>query len=196
VFDRRVPPADYGSFAEWRDATQRYQANLIRRQVEVLRRLKYRPTGGFAQFHLADPHPAVSWSVLGADRAPKLGYEALREACLPVIVVADRLPPAVTPGQALALDVHVVSDKREPIEGARVAARLTWPGGEHLWRWTGDVPPDTCVRVGTLQFVVPEGPEGDDTPSGSALSLALVLHHPPSTIVRNSDECPIVPPPH
>jgi beta-mannosidase len=187
VFDRRVPPADHATFAEWRDATQRYQAKLIRRQVEVLRRLKYRPTGGFAQFHLADSHPAVSWSVLGADRVPKLGYEALREACRPVIVVADRLPPAVTPGDALALDVHVVSDRREPIEGARVAARLTWPGGEHLWRWAGDVPADACVRVGTLQFVVPD-PETE-----GALSLALVLHHPPSTIIRNDDESPIVP---
>jgi beta-mannosidase len=191
VFDRRVPPADHATFAGWRDATQRYQANLIRRQVEVLRRLKYRPTGGFAQFHLADPHPAVSWSVLGADRVPKLGYEALREACRPVIVVADRLPPTVTPGQALALDVHVVSDRREPVEGARVAARLAWPGGEHMWRWTGDVPADACVRVGTLQFVVPE-PEDAGTAAGT-LSLALVLHHPPSTIIRNDDESPIVP---
>jgi beta-mannosidase len=184
VFDRRVPPAVHGSFAEWRDATQRYQANLIKRQVEVLRRLKYRPTGGFAQFHLADAHPAVSWSVLGHDRTPKLGYQALREACRPVIVVADRMPASVTPGQALALDVHVVSDKREPIEGARVAAKLTWPGGDHMWRWTGDVPADACVRVGTIQFVVPdvEGP----------LGLSLVMHHPPSTVVRNDDESPII----
>jgi hypothetical protein len=67
-----------------------------------------------------------------------------------------------------------------------VAAKLTWPGGEHLWRWTGDVPADACVRVGTLQFVVPE--------TEGALSLALVLHHPPSTIIRNDDESPIVPP--
>ncbi len=185
VFDRRVPPAGFETFAEWRDATQRYQAEVIRRQVEVLRRLKYRPAGGFAQFHLADAHPAVSWSVLGHDRVPKLGYEALREACRPVVVVADRLPPTVMPGQALALDVHVVSDRREPVERAKVAARLTWPGGEHMWRWTGDVPADACARVGTLQFVVPDA-EG-------TLSLALVLHEPPATIVRNGDESPITP---
>ena len=53
-FDRYVPPADFASFDDWRIATQRYQAELIRRHVEVLRRLKYRPTGGFAQFCLAD----------------------------------------------------------------------------------------------------------------------------------------------
>ena len=64
----------------------------MRRHVEALRRLKYRPTGGFAQFCFADGHPAVTWSVLGHDRAPKLAYDALRAACRPVIVVADRLP--------------------------------------------------------------------------------------------------------
>jgi beta-mannosidase len=70
---------------------KRYQAELIRCHVETLRRLRYRPTR-FAQFCLADGHPDVTWSVLDHARGPKLGYEALCEACRPVIVVADRLP--------------------------------------------------------------------------------------------------------
>ena len=71
----------------------------MRRHIEALRRIKYRPTGGFAQFCFADGHPAVTWSVLGHDRAPKAAYDALREACRPVIVVADRLPEDVTAGR-------------------------------------------------------------------------------------------------
>ncbi|MBX3287030.1 MAG: glycoside hydrolase, partial [Actinobacteria bacterium] len=108
IFDRRVPPADHPSLHSWRAATQAYQAELIRHHVETLRRIKYRPTGGFAQFLLADGHPAVSWSVLDHERVPKAGYAALRDACRPVIVVADRLPAEVVAGQALAIDVHVV----------------------------------------------------------------------------------------
>jgi beta-mannosidase len=108
VFDNYVPPADYRTFDEWRDATQRYQATVIKHHVETLRRIKYRPTGGFAQFCLADGIPAVTWSVLGHDRQQKLGYQALAAACRPVIVVADRLPPNVRPGASLDLDVHVV----------------------------------------------------------------------------------------
>ena len=92
VFDKYVPPADYKTFDEWRDATQRYQATVIKHHIETLRRIKYRPTGGFAQFCFADGMPAVTWSVLGHDRQPKLGYDALAAACQPVIVVADRLP--------------------------------------------------------------------------------------------------------
>jgi hypothetical protein len=61
----------------------------------------------------------------------------------------------VAPGDHLALDVHVVSDLRQPL-GARVEARMSWPGGDHRWRWEGDVGADDCVRVGTVQFVVPD----------------------------------------
>ena len=45
-----------------------------------------------------------------------------------MIVVADRLPASVAPGHALALDVHVVSDRRVAIEGAEVRAELRWRG--------------------------------------------------------------------
>ncbi len=51
-FDRHVPPADHATFEQWRDATQAYQATVITHHIETLRRLKYRPTGGFAQFLL------------------------------------------------------------------------------------------------------------------------------------------------
>ena len=142
----------YATFAAWQDATQRYQARLLRHHIETLRRLKYRPTGGFCLFSLADAMPAVTWSVLGHDRAAKRAYHVVAEACRPVIVVADRLPDAVVPGEALALDVHVVSDRRASIERATISAVLSWPGGDQGWRWTGDVPADGCVRVGTIQL--------------------------------------------
>ena len=158
VFDRRVPPDAYPTFDSWRTATQEYQATVVRRQIEALRRIKYRPTGGFAQFCFADGHPAVTWSVLGHDRAPKLAYEALQAACRPVIVVADRLPATVAPGDALALDIHVVSDLRTQVDDAEINATLTWEGGRRRWRWNGDVPADGCERVGTIQIVVPEAP--------------------------------------
>jgi beta-mannosidase len=156
VFDHYVPPNDHPTFASWQAATQRYQATVIKHHVETLRRLKYRPTGGFAQFCLADGHPAVSWSVLDHERTPKLGLTALREACRPVIVVADRLPAAVDVGQALALDIHVVSDRRDPVDGAEVTAKLSWAGGDQAWRWAGDVAADACAKVGTLSVIVPD----------------------------------------
>jgi beta-mannosidase len=154
--DERVPVVEHTTFESWRDATQRYQADLLRHQVEALRRLKYRPAGGFCMFHLADAHPAVSCAVLDHDRAAKRGYDALAEACRPVIVIAERAPAMVLPGDAMALDVHVVSDRRVAVPDAVVSAVLSWPGGSHGWRWEGEIPSDSCVRVGTIQLVVPD----------------------------------------
>ena len=154
ILDRHVPRGGR-SYEEWKAATQAYQATLVRRHVEALRRLKYRPTGGFAQFCLNDAHPGITWSLVDHARVPKAGLAALAAACAPVIVVADRLPAQVRAGDALALDVHVVSDRRIDLTGT-VDAELSWAGGGHRWSFTGDVPADSCVRVGTLQFEVPD----------------------------------------
>ena len=61
-------PPSYATFDAWRAATQAYQATLVQHHIEDLRRLKYRPTGGFGQFCFADGHPAVTWSVLDHER--------------------------------------------------------------------------------------------------------------------------------
>ena len=73
VMRARHPPEQYPSFAAWRRATQRYQADLLRRHIETLRRLKYRPTGGFCFSWLADAMPMISASVLDHDRAAEAG---------------------------------------------------------------------------------------------------------------------------
>ena len=105
--------------------------------------------------------------MLDNTRKPKQGFDALRDACRPVIVVADRPKALYAPGEALALDVHLVNDLRKPVQG-QVRAQLQWPGGAQQWRWEGEVPEDECVRVGTVQAVVP------DAPGPLTLSLALV----------------------
>ena len=111
--------------------------------------------GPYPQFCFADSAPRVSWSVLDHERAPKLALSALQAACAPVIVVADRLPASMRPGEAMAVDVHVVSDLRHPLGDLECTATLSWPGGAHRWRFVGDVEADACVRVGTLQFEAP-----------------------------------------
>jgi beta-mannosidase len=156
VFDERVPPSEFSTFDAWRRATQRYQAELLRHHIELLRRLKYRPAGGFCMFALNDPAPVVSWSVLDHERVPKLGWEALKRACAPVIVVADRPPEVVAPGESLDLDVHVVNDLRHEITGAVVDVTASWSGGSRRWRFGGDVAPDECVRVGAVSMPVPD----------------------------------------
>ncbi|MHB1931023.1 MAG: glycoside hydrolase family 2 protein [Acidimicrobiales bacterium] len=173
IFDQRVPPSDHASFDDWCAATQRYQATVVRFHVETLRRLKYRPTGGFAVFLLGDAQPAVSWALVDHERVPKEAYGALAAACAPVIVVADWPAEQYAPGEHVELAVHVVSDRRRELLGAVVDACLGWEGGgERRWRFTGDVPADACVAVGSIVWDVPS-----DIPAGR-LTLDLDLRHP------------------
>ncbi len=207
AFERQVPPAEHATFDGWRDASQRHQADLLRTQVEALRLLKYAPTGGFAISAFADGHPLVSVAVLDHQRVPKLGYDALAAACRPIAVIADRLPPAVRPGDALALAVYVVNDARISLSDMIVRAHLCWgegtgsptdrsPDRSHVWRWQGDVPPDSCTRIGTIEALVPDqrGPltldvsldRASAAPDPVGLPAAAVLpivSHDRSTIV-------------
>jgi beta-mannosidase len=169
IFDRRVPPGDYLTFDDWRTATQEYQARVLRHHVEALRRLKYRPTGGFCMFMLSDSQPSLTWSVLDHERVPKVGYRALAAACAPVIITADRPAGAYAAGSEIALGIHAVSDLREPLSGAVAKVVLRWPGGQRTWRFAGDVPADSCVLIGSIVVTLPA-----DTRAGE-ISLDLSL---------------------
>jgi beta-mannosidase len=158
-FDEHVQPAAYATFEAWQSATQRYQAELIRHHVHALRLLKYRPTGGFAQFCLADSHPAVTGSVLGHDRTPKPGYASLQAACAPVIVLAGRLAETLHADEPLTIPVYAINDRRISFSDMVVTLHLHWSWHgttQHLqWRWQGELPADCATRVGLIDTTVP-----------------------------------------
>ncbi len=72
-----------------------------------------------------------------------------------MLVVADPLPADVAPGDRIDLDVHVVSDRRDPIDFAVVDAVASWRGGRQRWRFGGPVPADDVVKVGRIRLEVP-----------------------------------------
>jgi beta-mannosidase len=184
MMEHHVHVGDHATFDQWSEATQQYQATLLRHHIETLRRLKYRPNGGFCLFMLNDSSPMISWSILDHKRAPKLAFQAVVEACRPVIVVADRLPATVVPGAGIALDVHVVNDLREPLVDAELRAHLRWATGEHEWTFIGTADADDCTRIATLQFVVPDSP--------GQLWLDLTLDAGTTAAATNRDETLIV----
>ncbi|MFM8382674.1 MAG: glycoside hydrolase family 2 protein [Actinomycetota bacterium] len=155
IFDLRIPPDQFATFEEWRLASQLYQSEVVKHHVERLRALKYRPTGGFCVFVLADSMPMISCSLLDHRRVPKAAYTTLAEACRPVIVVADPLPPVLQRGSSHDLDIHVISDLRQDLSDAVVTARVTTPAGFRDWKWQGDISADDCTRVGGIDVIVP-----------------------------------------
>jgi beta-mannosidase len=158
VMAQRVPAADHPTFDAWRTATQRNQAAILRHHIETLRRLKYRPTGGFCFSWLADPAPMISASVLDDRRRPKLAWQAVVDACRPLVVITDPLPTVLHAGDELALDVHVVNDLRGAVVDATVSVTCTWRGGRRQWAFRGDVDADAVALVGRLELTVPDAP--------------------------------------
>jgi beta-mannosidase len=156
VLQRTVEGGD--DLRSWARASQAHQAHVVRRTVDTLRRLKYRPTGGFSVHRLIDPHGRIGFGLLDERGCPKPAWDALRAACRPLTVVADALPARLDAGDKLDLAVHIVSDERTDRPGCVVVATVASPVGSRTWRWHGDAPADACALVGRVRWTAPEMP--------------------------------------
>ncbi len=174
-----VPPRHIDSGQDWARLTRAAQANIVRTTIEQIRRLKFRPTGGFIHHFLADASPVGGFGVLDCGRHRKPAWDALAEACRPVIVVSDPLPLMSRRGDRLELAIHVVSDLHDTIDEAVVTATATI-GNRVIrrQRWAGSVEADDCSLIGTFAFEVPNSATGD--------SLEVVLSLATTRIVAEN----------
>ena len=156
AFESYQPRRAYTDGPTWARATKMYQADLIRSQIDTMRRLKYRPAGGFCLTSLFDAEPSGGFGILDHDRQPKPAYEAVVDACRPVVVIADQLPGTTSCGKQLAVAVHAVSDLRQRLEDVSVKATVRCGDWMTERRWVGDLPADSCEHIGTVDFTVPD----------------------------------------
>lgn len=187
-----VAPEHATDAADWAKRTGFAQAEVIKTSIELLRRLKYRPTGGFSLFYLADAADAGGFGVLNRRRNTKPGWQALVDACRPIIVVADPLPAVLSPGAEIDLAVHVVSDERGSIPDAQVRAtvRANISGGGSAivseQRWSGEILKDDCSLIGRVSAVVP------GVASELTVRLEVTAEHPAITsAVTNEYTSPV-----
>ena len=130
MFDRHVPPADHATFDDVADARRRRTRPPS--SATTSRRCAGSSTGRpAASPSSASPTaiPAVTWSVLGHDRAAE-GRLPRRcaTACRPVIVVADRLPEQLS-RRRRARPRRARGERPAGADrGAEVTARLSWTG--------------------------------------------------------------------
>ncbi|MEE2767985.1 MAG: hypothetical protein VX833_02085, partial [Actinomycetota bacterium] len=150
VLARRFPPEDHPDPETWAEATRSHQTQVLRTQIELLRRLKYRPSGGFSLDRLLDSAPAVSGSIFDHQRNPKPAWTAVSDACAPTIVVAWPPPFRLESSGELRTWVSVVHDGREPLDPTQVTAELTVAGTKELWTWQGRVEADSVLDIGGI----------------------------------------------
>jgi beta-mannosidase len=176
VFEQ-VPPASFPTAAAWTTAMQGHQSELVVSHVETLRRLKYRPTGGFAAFALADTAPGITAALLDHTRQPKPAWHAFVAACAPVIAVLEAPATELRTDDRLILPVHVVNDLRSAIEDLTVTVTLSWASEPdrvlHRAGGNGRCGPDEVTRVGVLRANVPQPVGASDT-----LAISVQLRGP------------------
>lgn len=121
------------------------------------------------------PSPGAGMGVLDHRRQPKPAWTALVDACRDLIVASDPLPDPVRPGDRLNLAIHVVSQRRRPVEDAVVTARLATAVGEMTAnrRWTGEIAADACTYIGRITATAP--------PAHGPLTLQLELTYTDAT---------------
>jgi len=117
----RIPyglPEEYPSLRDYVEASQRYQAVLLKTAIARYRALKFNPTAGFAVFLFRDCFPAVSFSVVDYFGAPKLAYRVVAEALKPTKVLllwggdfaVDDYRVVFEPNSTLKAEVWLVND--------------------------------------------------------------------------------------
>ena len=153
----RFDPVDHAGIEDFGATTRAHQATVIRSTVETLRRLKYRPTGGFCVFALNDPAPAISYSVIDHTGTRLPAYDALAAACRPLLGVADLPAAGLSAGRRHRMAIHVINDLRTRIDDATVTVEASFDGSDlKRWSFSGSIDADDCQRVGRITLEVPD----------------------------------------
>jgi beta-mannosidase len=84
-------PSAHQSLEQFVDASQSYQADLVRFAAEHLRTRKFESCWGAFAYHLVDPFPGIGFGLLDGARRPKPALEALAEAFRPTRLIIEPL---------------------------------------------------------------------------------------------------------
>ena len=124
-------PSAYRDLDEYVDASQRYQAELVRYAAEHMRTRKFEPCWGAFAFHLVDPFAGIGFGVVDGSRRPKRALEALTQAFKATRVIIE--PLAFESGRPFGF----VQNPRVPF-AARLVVVNDDPGvgGRGTVRWT------------------------------------------------------------
>jgi beta-mannosidase len=111
------------------DEYQRYEALVVKEQVEYLRQRKYQPVASMFHYYWRDPCPIMGSGLLDYYRRPYAVYDALKAAYSRVLVSLEReVEPYVIGrekvyerGATFVAKVWVTNDRLDPIERAQAS---------------------------------------------------------------------------
>ena len=150
---------DSRSAKELVEASQLYQAFIMRYASDAQRRKKYNPIQGSRWWAYKDPAPGHQWGFLDFDQVPKMAYYSFKRSMAQLAVslaIKDELKPQ-TAGSILHLPVWVVNDHRFEIP-LDVQCEVLDLAGRKIQTQSiqATVGPDESRTVGVLDWTVPD----------------------------------------
>ena len=148
------PPEMFPDFKSWSAATRAHQAHLLKTQIEILRRRKYRPGGGFTFDSFIDDRYKTTSGIIDQSGATTPAFDAVAQACAETIIIADPFFDLISKEKVVATNVTVVHDGRQPINDALITSHLTIEDETYTDKWRGDIGSDTAQHIGRIEYPV------------------------------------------
>ncbi len=148
---RVLPPADFETVAEWADASRTHQAEVLATTLDVLRVLKYRPTGGFFAGVWKTPGFGLSRALFDADGSPRPAFEAARRGVQPIHPVVYPPVTEIASRTTSKVGVYVCNDTADDVE-LDLVATITDARGQRSHRWSGHAAADEVTFIADVSL--------------------------------------------
>jgi beta-mannosidase len=158
---------------EFIDAYQRYEALVVKEQIEYLRQRKYRPVASMYLYYWSDPCPIMGSGLLDYYRRPYQVYDAMKAVYSRVLVSLERdaVPyvlgreKAYERGTPFTATVWVTNDHLDALEDVEVSWTLTCADSGEVVdgdRVTMTVDADSVAEADQIAWSIPA-----DAPTGA-----------------------------
>ena len=144
-----INPEKFDRLEDFIEATQEYQAELIKFYNEYWRSRRFNPTGGALQFMFTDIAPAITWAVIDYWRTPKKAYYVLKETFKPTYIFMEWPKPKYKAGKKYRTKIYIVNDLHKEFDGTarfRINDEIVWEKKLHI-------PEDTLI-VENIIFII------------------------------------------
>ncbi|NVM55920.1 MAG: hypothetical protein HWN66_19625, partial [Candidatus Helarchaeota archaeon] len=179
-FGRWFDLNQYKNISEVIDATQEYQAELLKFYNELWRINRYKPSGGTIMFLFNDCFPGITWSIIDYWRTPKKAYYTTKLSFEPVYVMADWPKKKYKPSKTYKTRIYVVNDLHKVFSDAKVKWEILNNNKEVVT--SGEFPitlqEDSIQTICEIRYNFPQDAQG-------TFELALSLEYEDVTI-KNS----------
>jgi len=159
------------SLEELIDNSQRYEAKVIKEQIEFFRQRKYQPVASMYLYYWNDACPCIGSGLLDYYRRPYQAYAAMKSVYTPVLVSLEwNKDPYVIgfekiwyPGETFVGKVWITNDRDDALAGATLAWKLVNLDDNTVvltGDWSVDVPADSSQVMAEIAWPIVRGVKG------------------------------------